>query len=141
MAGITEDRLRDANAIYFDGVAVPVNTTTTSSRLLTTEGGNLGGMIVLVRAEAEVTLADTKVMTITVNDNALVTGGTDTQVCTKTHTASGADIVFAIGDTIAEFILPRTVLEFSSVTVTTDDTLIAGTFDAFLSSPMGRTNV
>jgi len=140
MAGITE-RLRDTNAIYFDGTTIPANTTTTSSRLLTTEGGNLGGMIVLVRAEAEITLADTKVMTLTVNDNALVTGGTDTEVYTKTYTASGADIVFAIGDTIAEFILPRTVLEFTSVTVATTDALIAGTFDAFLSSPMGRTNV
>lgn len=140
MAGITE-RLRDANAIYFDGATVPANTTTTSSRLLTTEGGNLGGMIILVRAEAEITLADTKAMTLTINDNALVTGGTDTEVYTKTITASGADIVYAVGDTIAEFILPRTVLEFTSVTVATTDALITGTFDAFLSSPMGRTNV
>ena len=139
MAGITE-RLRDANAIYFDGTTVPANTTNTSSRLLTTDGGNLGGMIILVRAEAEITLADTKVMTLTINDNAIETGGTDTEVYSKTITASG-DVVFAAGDTIAEFILPRTVLEYTSVTVATDDALITGTFDAFLSSPMGRTNV
>jgi hypothetical protein len=139
MAGINE-RLRDGNAIYFDGEATPASTSTVSSRLLTTEGGNLGGMIVLVRAESEITLADTKVMTLTVSDNALVTGGTDTEVCTKTITASGST-VFAEGDTLAEFILPRTVLNFTSVTVTTDDALIEGTFDAFLSSPMGRTNV
>jgi hypothetical protein len=94
-----------------------------------------------VRAEEEITLADTKVLTLTINDNALVTGGTDTEVYSKTITASGADIVYAIGDTIGEFILPRTVLEFTSVTVATTDTLIEGTFDAFLSSPMGRTNV
>ena len=139
MAGITE-RLRDANAIYFDGAVVPVNTAVTSSRLLTTEGGNLGGMIILIRAESDFTLSDTKVMTITINDNALVIGGTDTVVYTKAITASG-DIDYLAGDTIAEFILPRTVKEFTSVTVGTDDALISGTFDAFLSSPMGRTNV
>ncbi len=139
MAGLNE-RLRDANAIYFDGETVPANTTTTSGRLLTTEGGNLGGMIILVRAESEITLADTKAMSISINDNALATGGTDAVVCSQTYTAGG-DLVFAEGDTIIEFILPRTVKEYTSVTVATDDTAITGTFDAFLSSPMGRTNV
>ncbi len=139
MAGFNE-RLRDANAIYFDGVAMPQNTTTTSSRLMTTEGGNLGSMKILVRAEADMTLADTKVITVTINDNDLETGGTDTQVCSKTITASGSTDVVS-GDTIAEFFLPTTVKRYTSVTVATDDALIDGTFDAFLSDPMGRTNV
>jgi hypothetical protein len=139
MAGINE-RLRDANAIYFDGVAMPQNTTTTSDRLMTTEGGNLGSMIILVRAQSEMTLADTQTITVTINDNDAETGGTDTQVCSKLITASGATVI-ASGDTIAEFVLPRTVKRYTSVTVASTDALISGTFDAFLSDPMGRTNV
>jgi phosphoribosylformimino-5-aminoimidazole carboxamide ribonucleotide (ProFAR) isomerase len=139
MAGINE-RLRDANAIYFDGVAMPQNTTTTSDRLMTTEGGNLGSMIILVRAQSEMTLADTQTITVTINDNDAETGGTDTQVCSKLITASGATVI-ASGGTIAEFVLPRTVKRYTSVTVASTDALISGTFDAFLSDPMGRTNV
>lgn len=139
MAGITE-RLRDANAIYSDGVTMPANTTVTSARLDTAEGGNLGGEIVLVRAQEEMTLLDTTTMTISVNENVLETGGTDAIVYTKPFTASG-DTVFAVGDTLAEFILPRTVKQYTSVTVATTDAAIVGTFDAFLSSPMGRSNV
>ncbi len=139
MAGFNE-RLRDANNIYFDGTAMPQNTTATSSRLMTTEGGNLGSMIILVRAESAMTLADTQTITVTINDNALETGGTDTQVCSKLITASGATAI-ASGDVIAEFVLPRTVKRYTSVTVASTDALISGTFDAFLSDPMGRTNV
>jgi hypothetical protein len=139
MAGINE-RLRDTNAIYNDGTTVPANTSTTSSRLKTGAGGLLGGNIVLVRAATDIVITDTKIVTITLNDNDLATGGTDTVVATKSITASG-ETTIAAGDVVVEFIAPRTVKEYTSVTVATDDVAVVGTYDAFLSSPMGRTNV
>lgn len=139
MAGIDE-RLRDTNAIFADGVTVPANTSTVSSRLKTGEGGLLGGNIYHIRAATDIVITNLKILTVTINDNALETGGTDTVVATNSITAVGETTISA-GDVVFEFIAPRTVLEYTSVTVTTDDVSVVGTYDAFLSSPMGRTNV
>jgi hypothetical protein len=100
----------------------------------------LGGNIYLVRAATDIVITDTKILTVTLNDNILATGGTDTTVATKAITASG-ETTIAAGEVVVEFIAPRTVKEYTSVTVTTDDVGVVGTYDAFLSSPMGRTNV
>jgi len=121
-------------------VTIPVNTSVTTARHQSGEGGQLGSCIILVRADTDVTIATTENITVTINDNELATGGTDTVVASLAQTAVG-EKVYAAGETIAEFILPRTVKEFTSVTVATDDAAASGTFSAFLSSPMGRSNV
>ncbi len=139
MAGLNE-RLLDENAVYDEWTTIPANTSATSARLRTGEGGQLGSTIIQVRANSAITIADTTTITVSVNDNDLATGGTDTNVCTTVYTASGAT-TFADGAVISEIVLPRTVKEFTSVTVATTDAGAAGTYDAFCSSPMGRTNV
>ncbi len=139
MAGITE-RLRDANAIYFDTTATPQSTTVTSGRIRTGTAGQLGSMIVLVRAVEDIDILDTETIIVKLLDNPLATGGTNRELTSTTITASGATTISA-GDPIVEVIVPRTATEYTTVSVGTTSATATGTFDAFLSSPMGRSDV
>ena len=136
MAGLNE-RLIDENAKYME--ATTLLASTVSGVLKTGKGGQLGATKVVLRANEDVSLADTKVITLAVSDSA-TSGGTYVATVSATATASGAT-VYEAGAVVAEVVLPRTVLEYTKVTVTTDETTPSGKIDVFCSSPVGFTNV
>ncbi len=136
MAGLNE-RLIDENAKYLE--ATTLATTTTGAELRTGEGGQLGATKIVLRANEDVNLADTKVITLSVSDSD-TTGGSFTTIVSSTITASGAT-VYSAGAIITEIVLPRTAKEFTIATVTTDEATPSGKIDVFCSSPVGFTNV
>ena len=136
MAGLNE-RLIDENAKFFEAETNVASAT--SSALRTGTGGQLGATKIVLRANENISLADTKVMTLAVSTSA-TESGTYTPIASSVVTASGAT-VFSAGAIIAEVVLPRTAGEFSKVTVSTDETTPSGKFDVFCSSPLGFSNV
>ena len=136
MAGLNE-RLIDENAVFFEAEANGASVV--SGELRTGAGAQLGATKIVLRANEDITLADTKVMTLAVA-TADATGGTFVPTVSSTVTASGAT-VYSAGAIITEVILPRTAKEFAKVTVTTDETTPSGKFDVFCSSPLGFSNV
>lgn len=139
MAGINE-RLIDDNAKFFEGEDL-INGTITSGYIRTGAGGQLGATKIYVRASDAVTIADTTTLVFGVNEADDATGTNATAMGSFTITASGAT-TYSAGYNIWEFIIPRTASkEFTNITITSNDAAVAGSVDAFCSSPVGFTNV
>lgn len=135
MAGLNE-RLINEDAKYFEAETNVASVT--SSAIRTGEGGQLGTKIIL-RANEDVALADTKVMTLNITTSD-TEAGTFTGLVSSSVTASGAT-VYEAGAVIAEVNLPRTAKEWTKAVVSTDEVAPSGKFDVFCSSATGYSNV
>jgi len=134
MAGIAED-LMDASATFYKDETITA-ATKTSSCIRSGAGGQLGAMKIVFRVNDAVSLATTKVITFNVQDATDSAGSGAETIGTYTLTASGTT-TRANGVKMWEFVLPRTVREFTRVQVISDDSGIVGSMDVFFAAAIG----
>lgn len=134
MAGIDE-KLINENALYYEGETVPQNTTISSAALKTGECGQLGATRIIFRAATDIAIADTKTLTLVVQESADGSTGWST-IRTVPFLSSGAT-TYTAGNEFAQYVLDETVLEYTRVQITTDDAAATGTIDAFVGTPRG----
>jgi len=123
--------IKDDSAIFGDGITIPANTATLSSAIEIGAGGIAGAVSVVFQAKTACALADTKKITVYIASSA-TSGGTYITDATFVYTASGAK-TFAIGEVIAELVIPRTANQFIKASIATDDATATGTVDIFAS--------
>lgn len=134
MAGLGYD-LIDNNAKFYEGEAVPLNTTKTSSSVDTGTGGQNGGLAVRCRVgDTLISIADTKTLSVKVQDSADDSTFADVDTFFSV-TASGGAETWAVNELVAEFILPSTIRRYIKFAITTDDAAAAGKFDAYINYP------
>jgi hypothetical protein len=121
--------LIDESAIYHKGVATPQNTTANGSVVRSGAGGQNGACEVVLTPATAIGLADTKTLTITVQDSA--DGTSFATVDSFVRTASGATTLPA-GTPVWKFVLPETIREYTRVQIATTDAAATGTVDVFL---------
>lgn len=129
--------LKEALGYYNEGTTIPQATSTAGTNKLET-GLTNGQIEVVVTAAAAVSIADTKIVTLTVTTSD-TEGGTYTEVGSATATASGAT-VYAVEDVIASFLLPVTsdkLKEWTAVAVATDDAAATGTYNVAIRRIVG----
>jgi len=127
MAGFGQT-LRDETAIYQDSAAIPKNTTANGSSVVTGDNGQSGKIAARCEITVTGTLADTKALTLVLQTSA--DNSTWVTLDTFTVTASGAK-TWVVGELVHEFLLPRNVLDYTRVTVATDDAAATGSIDVF----------
>jgi hypothetical protein len=109
--------------------AVPKNTNADGDEGSVALGGTLGKIEIRVKAASEVTIHNTKVITIIVQDSA-DDSSFSTIATILSHTASG-DKVWAAGDILARFVLPSNCRKYVKVNIATTDASAAGTLDIY----------
>lgn len=88
-----------------------------------------GSLEVIVKVNAQISLADTKVLTVKLQDKA--TGGSYADKATiYTKTASGATVL-PLGTELARFVLPTDLKELVKVVISTTDAGAAGKLDIY----------
>jgi hypothetical protein len=128
MAGLGQD-LKVDGEYYADALTVPQNDSTNSSSVKTMQGAQNGALQVKVVVNTDIVLADTKVMSIKVQDSADDTTFADVATI-YTVTADGETTVSA--DTVlALFALPTDTGKYTRIVVTTDDAAVTGKVDAY----------
>lgn len=93
-------------------------------------GGTLGGVEVVVEVDAEVSLADTKVLSVKLQDSANNSSFADLATI-YTKTASGATTLSA-GTVLARYIVPTSARKYIKAVITTTDTGESGKLNVFL---------
>lgn len=134
MAGINE-KLINENALYYEDETVPQNTTISSSAIKTGEGGQLGATRIIFRANTEIAIADTKTLTVVVQESA--DGSTGWTTIRSIPLLSSGATTYEAGLELAQYNLDETVLEYTRVQITTDDATATGSIDAFCGTPRG----
>ncbi|WP_320130257.1 hypothetical protein [uncultured Sphaerochaeta sp.] len=87
----------------------------------TGEGGQNGALCIKVVANGAVSIADTKKLTITVNEG----DASDSLAAKLSYEVAGAK-AYADKDLIFDYVLPPSILRYTSVTVTCDDDAAVG---------------
>jgi hypothetical protein len=90
----------------------------------------LGGVEVVVEVNTQIALADTKVLTVKLQDSADNSSFADL-VTLYTKTASGAETI-AAGTVLKKYIVPTNARKYIKAVITTTDTGQTGKIDAFL---------
>jgi len=129
-------RLHDAGGYYAKALTVPQNTSVATDALKTGKGGQLGQLEVAVYAAEDVSLADTKKLTIVLQDSDTSDSGF-TDLLTTSVTASGATTISA-GDLIARVPIPTNADVYTRMNVTTDDAAATGKVMAVLEGQFSR---
>jgi hypothetical protein len=128
MAGLGQD-LKINKEQYFINEALPQNTSKNSQAISTGTKGALGSFCVKAVVEDEVALADTKTLSITLQDSADGENFADV-VTLYEMTADGAETIEA-GQVLCEYVMAPAIRRWTRVAVVTDDAAATGSISAY----------
>lgn len=109
--------------------ALPQNTSADGNGGAVMLGGILGAVEILARVNTAVTIADTKVLTVTVQHSDSEASGFTTLGTVYTLTAASGSGSLAADTELGRFALPSTVKNFVKAVITTTDASAAGKVD------------
>lgn len=112
-----------ADSRIFDDEALPKTSSKDSEIFKVGSGGQNGGVCLYVKAASQITLAETKKITIEVKTSA---DGSDWVTLEKKELSA------APTDEILDYVFPPSTMEHCKVTLTTDDANIVGSVNAYL---------
>lgn len=120
----------DSN-LHEAGMTIPANTNADAAAGVRM-GGQEGRLAITIVAKTQITVADTKIITVTVKDSLTETGSyvAVEPTLAAVKTASG-ETVYEAGDEIMSVIVPRGARKWVKPNIATDDAAVTGTMDVF----------
>ena len=135
MALFANGKLVDQNLIFSQAQTLPNNTSANSTNVVYFAGCRNGKLQVNVVAATDITIANTKVLTVNIEYGTTTTPATKLKDVLYTETAGVPTITYAAGDTICQYTIPAdkaAAYDYCELVYTTTDDESSEKVDAFI---------